>query len=80
MEVDIEYPEKLHDEHNDNPLAPVKWRSRTRQYYKLLNNFNILSNIDPKERTLSVIMVVLPSNRLHLVIQKYSFQISILTY
>ena len=26
LEVDLEYPGSLHDEHNDFPLAPEKWK------------------------------------------------------
>lgn len=46
LEVDIEYPEKLHNSHCDLPFAPENFIPRGRKSLKLISNFClILRNI-----------------------------------
>ena len=39
FEVDIEYPQELHEEHNDFPAAPERFQPPGSKYEKLVNHF-----------------------------------------
>ena len=44
LEVDLEYPEDLHDLHNDYPLAPERVKIGYIYIYKLIPNLNNKTN------------------------------------
>ena len=45
LEVDVEYPEEFHDDHNDCPLGPEKRKLTegmlSKYFAKTLNKFNV---------------------------------------
>lgn len=53
LEVDLEYPENLHDEHNDFPLAPeknvVKYNKLSPFAKQLCDKFNLKSNLNTQK-------------------------------